>query len=105
MDGYWRFHGGVISTIAEHVTRWGSRSQGSSEIPEKKYDMGMKCIFRYFLERVEARNRMYIIISCQKKNPEQTILIFHDENVFPKFGEKNSRQKNRFFFFGKVNKK
>ena len=25
---------------------------------------------------------MYIIISCQEKNPEQKILIFHDENWF-----------------------
>ena len=49
--------------------------------------MDTKLIFSCFLERVEARNRMCIIISCQEKNPEQKIFIFHDEKLFSKFSK------------------
>ena len=45
---------------------------------------GYELIVSYFLERVDARNRMYITISCQEKNPEQKILFFHDEKLFLK---------------------
>ena len=57
--------------------------------------MDTKLIFRYFLEHVEARNRMYIIISCQEKNPEQKILM-HDENGFSKFGKTIFRYQKMF---------
>ena len=69
--------------------------------------MDTKLILRYFLERVEARNRMYIIISCQEKNPEQKILIFHDENWFSKFEEKYFRDQKIFetFSYEKINEK
>ena len=85
--GFTRFGGarGVTTWIssdacADRVTRWEAKSQGPWTIC-KKYAMDTKLIFSYFLERVEARNRMYNynhILSGN--NHEQKILVFHDEN-------------------------
>ena len=53
----------------------------------------------------------YIIVSCQEKNPDQKILIFHDEKIFSKFEIwnflkfQNFRRKNqkcRKTFFRKI---
>ena len=70
----------AAALCSERGVRTFTIDSGSRRAKITKIYYGYEIDFSYFLERVEARNRMYIIVSCRGKILRKKILFFHDKN-------------------------